>query len=125
MSTLLTSNRTLNDTVVRSTSSQKRTNGTKADDASALLAFRWQDTEAIMFDFVKPAATGGRRLSGRRQTWLDNAQSWAGTLTQRHGHLIGMMPQRVESRWGVPSQILPSKIRIKRMTITRPSPPPP
>jgi len=50
-----------------------------------------------MFDFVNPAISGGRGLSGGWQTWFDNAQTRAGTLTQRHGHLIGMAAQGVES----------------------------
>jgi hypothetical protein len=36
------------------------------------------------------------------ETWFDNAQPWAGTLTQRHGRLIGSRTHRVES-WPRPS----------------------
>jgi hypothetical protein len=42
------------------------------------------DAEAVMLDFVEPARPGRRRLRGRWQTRFDNAQLWAGTLTQRH-----------------------------------------
>jgi|SRR6516164_9006308 len=37
-----------------------------------------------MLDFVQPAGTRRWDLGGRGQTRLDNAQTWAGTLTQRH-----------------------------------------
>src|SRR6516165_2007863 len=55
------------------------------------------DTEAVMLEFVQPARAGRRGLSRRRQTRLDDPQTGAGTLTQRHGGLIGTAEERVES----------------------------
>src|SRR5262245_58884961 len=55
-----------------------------------IMAYRFSRTPAAslrammrkpLFDFVNPAGTGRRSLSGRRQTRLDNAQIGAGTLT--------------------------------------------
>src|SRR3974390_654373 len=48
---------------------------------------------------MEPARTGRRTLGGRGQTWLDNPQTGAGTLTQRHGCLIEMAAESVESGW--------------------------
>ncbi len=56
-----------------------------------------QDAKAIMLDFVQPTRTGRRSLGGRWQARFDNAQSGTGTLSQRHGRLIGIEIQRVES----------------------------
>jgi hypothetical protein len=56
-----------------------------------------------MLVFVQPAKAARWRFSGGWQTRLDNAQPWAGTLTQRHGRLIGTKPQGVESLWPRPS----------------------
>src|SRR5215472_11477672 len=47
-------------------------------------SLRAKNAEAIMLDFVQPARAGRRRLGRRGQAWLDDAQPWAGTLTQRH-----------------------------------------
>jgi hypothetical protein len=55
-----------------------------------------------MLDFVQPAIPGRRRLGRRRQTRLDKPQPGVGTLTQRHGRLIGTAAARVESVWRPP-----------------------
>src|SRR5437764_7094361 len=49
-----------------------------------------QDAEAVMLDFVNPVRAGRRHLRWRRQTRLNYSQPGAGTLTQRHGRLIGI-----------------------------------
>src|SRR6516165_6269322 len=63
--------------------------------ASSILA--GHDAEAVMLDFVQPVRAGRRGLCWRRQARLDNAQPGTGTLTQRHGGLIGTSAARVES----------------------------
>ena len=55
------------------------------------------DAEAVMLNFMQPTGAGRRALGGGRQTRLNDAQPWAGTLTQRHAGLIGTAQQRVES----------------------------
>ena len=47
-----------------------------------------KDAEAVMLDFMKPARPGRRGLRGGGQTRLDDPQTGAGTLTQRHAGLI-------------------------------------
>ena len=55
-----------------------------------------QNAKAVVLDLVYPTGTGRRSLGGRRQARFDDHQSGVGTLTQRHGQLIGMSVARVE-----------------------------
>src|SRR5262249_43610536 len=60
--------------------------------------FAGHDAKAVMLDFVNPAGARRRGFGRRGQTRLDNAQIGAGTLTQRHGHLIRTTAERVETK---------------------------
>jgi hypothetical protein len=55
-----------------------------------------QTTEALTQEDMQPARSR-RRFSRGWQTRFDDAQPRAGTLTQRHGRLIGTWTHRVES----------------------------
>ena len=57
--------------------------------ALALLDWRAPQIFAVEFDQVEsdPGPLGGALAGG--QARLDNAQSWTGTLTQRHAWLLG------------------------------------
>src|SRR5262249_25966305 len=70
-----------------------------------------QNADAVVFEFMNPTGTGRRGLRWRRQTRFDNPQAGTGTLTQRHGRLIGIStegvdpptaPERGFGGWGCP-----------------------
>ena len=56
-----------------------------------------ENADAVVFEFMNPTGTARWSLGGGGETRLDNPETGAGTLTQRHGHLIGTETGRVES----------------------------
>jgi len=58
-----------------------------------------ENAETVVLNLMNPAGAARRGFSRGRQARFDNPRTGAGTLTQRHGGLIGIAAQGVESVW--------------------------